>query len=177
MNFEAFLSPQAWLIALGIFAMRLVGLSLDTVRILFVVRGRKNIAWVTGFLSVLLFVVAFGLVMSKMDNPLYILSFCLGFATGNVTGMIMEDRLALGYIQINIISPRLGNAVADGLRKAGCGVTEVAARGKDGCVSMVRCDVLRKNISQVENIVTEIDPSAFITAEEIHSIMHGYWRL
>jgi uncharacterized protein YebE (UPF0316 family) len=55
---EALLSPQAWLMGLGIFALRVCDMSLDTVRLLFVVRGKKKLAWLLGAMQSLIFVIA-----------------------------------------------------------------------------------------------------------------------
>jgi hypothetical protein len=42
---EIFLSPVAWLGALGILALRVCDMTCDTSRMLLVARGRKGIAW------------------------------------------------------------------------------------------------------------------------------------
>jgi uncharacterized protein YebE (UPF0316 family) len=43
-------------------------------------------------------------------------------------------------------------------------------------VSMINCSVLRKQVDTVHQLVNEIDPEAFITAEDVRSIRHGFWR-
>ena len=80
-------------------------------------RGRKKIAWVLGFFQSAIFVTAIGTVLSNLDNPLNIIGYAAGFATGNVVGMVIEERLAIGHTSINIISPRLGTAIAEHLRR------------------------------------------------------------
>jgi uncharacterized protein YebE (UPF0316 family) len=52
----------------------------------------------------------------------------------------------------------------------------VPARGKDGMVTMLAVSVLRRNIEQVRSSVNIVDPEAFITAEDIRPIRHGFWR-
>ncbi|MBN2387589.1 MAG: DUF2179 domain-containing protein [Anaerolineales bacterium] len=173
---EQILSPAAWLAALGIFALRIVDMTFDTLRMLFVVRGRKGFAWVLGFCQSVIFVIAITSVLSNLDNPLNILGYAAGFATGNVVGMLIEERLAIGHIHMSIVSPRRGAAVAERLRETGFAVTEVAGRGKDGMVALLECSVLRKNVDQVRKHVTEIDPDAFITAEDVRPVRRGFWR-
>jgi len=176
MLIDILLSPHAWLTALGIFALRICDVSLDTIRVIYVVRGRKKEAWILGFLTSLIFVVAISSVLANLDNPLNIIGYAAGFATGNVVGMFFEERLAIGHIQINIISPTLGAAIAESLREDGFAVTEVSARGKNGMVAMLQCSVLRKNVSRIEKIVNSIDDRAFVTAEEVRPIQRGFWR-
>jgi uncharacterized protein YebE (UPF0316 family) len=173
---EAILNPQAWLSALLIFGLRVSDMTLDTLRVLFVMRGRRSIAWVLGFFQSLIFVIAITSVLSNLDNPLNIIGYAAGFATGNVVGMTIEERLAVGYIHLRIISPHLGAAITEKLRSSGYAVTEISARGKDGMVTMLNCSVRRRNVDLVRGMVNEIDPEAFITAEDIRPVRRGFWR-
>ena len=173
---ELFLSPEAWLSALLIFILRVSDMTLDTLRVLFVMRGKKRIAWILGFFQSAIFVLAIGRVLTQLNNPLNIIGYAAGFATGNVVGMLIEERIAIGHVLINIISPRRGSAIVDHLRQNGYAVTELSARGKDGMVSMINCSVLRKQVDPVRELVNEIDPEAFITAEDVRPVRRGFWR-
>lgn len=174
--FEVFTSPAAWMGALSIFGLRVVDMSLDTLRMLFVVRGRKAIAWVLGFFQSVVFVIAITSVLSNLDNPLNVIGYAAGFATGNVIGMWIEERLAVGHTHLQIISPRLGVSLSQVLREAGYGVTEIPARGKDGMVSILSVSVLRKDAKSVQKIVHEKDPEAFVTSEDVRPLWRGFWR-
>jgi uncharacterized protein YebE (UPF0316 family) len=173
---ELFLSPQAWLSAAFIFALRVSDMSLDTLRVLFVMRGKKQIAWVLGFFQSAIFVLAIGKVLSQVNNPLNIIGYAAGFATGNVVGMIIEEKIAIGHILISVISPRRGSAIVSHLRKNGYAVTELSGRGKDGMVTLLNCSVLRKQVDAVHQLVNEVDPEAFITAEDVRPVRRGFWR-
>jgi uncharacterized protein YebE (UPF0316 family) len=173
---ELLLSPQAWLGAALIFFLRVGDMSLDTLRVLFVMRGKKQVAWILGFIQSAIFILAIGKVLTQITNPLNIIGYAAGFATGNVVGMIIEERIAIGHILVNIISPRRGSAIVSHLRQNGYAVTELSGRGKDGMVSMINCSVLRKKVGAVHTLVNEIDPEAFITAEDVRPIRRGFWR-
>jgi uncharacterized protein YebE (UPF0316 family) len=169
-------STQAWLSAGLIFILRVSDMSLDTLRVLFVMRGKKRIAWVLGFFQSVIYILAIGKVLTQLNNPLNILGYAAGFATGNVLGMIIEERIAIGHIMVNIISPHRGSAIVSHLRKNGYAVTELSGRGKDGMVSLINCSVLRKQVDAVRQLVGEIDSDAFITAEDVRPLRHGFWR-
>lgn len=173
---EILTSPQAWLAAGFIFCLRLMDMSLDTLRVLFVMRGRKQFAWIFGFFQALIFVAAISSVLADLDNSLNLVGYAAGFATGNVLGMFIEERLAIGHILVNIVSPGRGSAVAENLRSNGYAVTEIPARGKNGMVSMLNVSVLRKNVEPVRRLVNDIDPQAFITAEDVRPVRRGFWR-
>src|SRR5512136_290700 len=108
---ELLLSSQAWLSAGLIFILRVSDMTLDTLRVLFVMRGKKQITWVLGFFQSAIYILAIGRVLTQLNNPLNIVGYAAGFATGNVVGMLIEERIAIGHIKINIISPRRGSAI------------------------------------------------------------------
>ena len=166
----------ALLIGLGIFALRVVDMSMDTMRMLFVVRGREPLAWVLGFFQSAIFVVAISAALANMNNVLSLLGYAAGFATGNVVGMLIEERLAIGHILLTIMSPTRGAALAEQLRASGYAVTEMSGRGRDGTVSVLHVDVRRREVDHAETIILEADPDAFVTAEDVRPVRRGFWR-
>lgn len=173
---EILLTPEAWMGAGLIFMLRVFDMALDTLRVLVVMRGRRLPAWFLGFFQAGIFVLAISNVLRNLDNPLNMIGYAAGFATGNVVGMLIEERLAIGHIHIRIVSSRFGTAIAEKLREDGYAITEISARGKDGMVSVLNCSVLRKNVTKVQRQVNKIDPDAFITAEDVRPVRRGFWR-
>lgn len=173
---SVFTSPEVWLGALYVFALRVVDMSLDTLRVLYVLRGRKLISWVLGFFQSLVFVIAITSVLTHLDNVLMMLGYAAGFATGNVIGIWLEEKLAIGHTHIRLISPRLGHAISARLREEGFALTEVSGMGKDGAVTLINCNVLRKHVKRVLDIAQGIDPEVFVTSEDVRPLQRGYWR-
>ena len=174
---ELMIFSNPWLGALVIFGLRVLNMTLDTLRILFTLRGMKSLSWVIGFVVSLIYVLLLTSVLSNLSNPLYIIAYSAGFATGGVAGMWIEERLAIGFTNVQIISPRRGAAMAQKLRESGFAVTEIPARGKDGMVSMLNLSVRRKQVLSVEEIVNECDDAAFVTTEDVHPVQRGFWRI
>jgi uncharacterized protein YebE (UPF0316 family) len=171
-----FSSSNIWVTALVIFFVRVLNMALDTVRMLTVMRGMRTITWILGVLQTALYVLALGPVINDLNNPLNILAYSVGFATGNVIGMLIEKRLAFGHINITVISPDFGDELAIRLRNKGHAVTEIPAHGKDGNVDILECSVQRKFAKEVQDIIMECDPTAFITSRDILPVWKGYWR-
>jgi len=117
--------------ALIIFGLRIVSVTFATLRILTVVRGGRFLAWLFGFLQGLTYVLTIGWVFTDLGNWMKIIGYALGFATGLVVGMLVENRLAFGFTNLQIVSPHRGLEMAEGLRDQGYAVTEVPAHGKD----------------------------------------------
>lgn len=169
-------TPDALIFAAIIFGLRALNQSMDTIRILAMMRGRKLIAWLLGFTQSVIFILTLGRVINDMDNLLNVIVYGAGFATGNVFGIWLEGRLAFGYFNVRIISPKRGTAIVERLRKEGYAVTEIPARGKDGAVSLLNSSVRRRDVSKMRKIVEEVDENAFITGEEMRPLLRGFWR-
>lgn len=173
MDFLQTLSPAVG--ALLIFFLRLINYSMDTLRIMLTMRDKKLLSWVLGFFESILFVVVMGAVLNDLDDVLKIAAYAGGFATGNVVGMLIEKRLAIGYSHISIISREQGKQIAGVLREHDFAVTEIPAQGRDGKVTLLNCSVQRKLSADVERLALELDPEAFITVEDIVPRQSGYW--
>lgn len=162
--------------ALLIFALRTLDVTLATLRMLMVLRGRKTQAWILGFLQAIVFILAIGAILADLNNLLNMAGYAAGFATGNVLGMAIEERLAIGHKHLRIISARRGAQLAGRLRDAGYAVTEVTGRGKDGTVTQLECTVRRRQASRVKQLIAQIDPDAMVTSQNVFTVWHGFWR-
>ena len=171
-----FLTLDALGAAALIFTLRVIEMTIGTLRIMYVMRGQKVFVWLLGFLQAGIFVFAIGTVMTNLDNPLNYIGYAAGFATGNVVGMYLEGKLAVGHTRLHIISPRRGTAIAEKLRAEGYAVTEVPARGRDGMVTMLECNVRRRKAPEVDKLIRQVDETAFVTAEDVRPVRRGYWR-
>ena len=81
--------------ALLIFCLRLIGVSVGTVRMLMAVRGRRLVAGVMGFFEVTIFLVAISQVLTNIGNWWNVLGYAGGFAVGTILGMTIEKKLAM----------------------------------------------------------------------------------
>jgi uncharacterized protein YebE (UPF0316 family) len=165
----------AWALPLGIFVLLSLNSGLDALRMLSLARGRRTAAWLTGFTQSLLFVTAAGGLFSNLNNPWNVVAYASGVATGTVLGILIEARLAPGHRLVRIVSSRRGTAIAAALRARGWGATELAARGQDGMVTLIWCHIRRRDAVAVTEAALDLDPEAFITAENVR-LSYGGWR-
>ena len=161
---------------LFIFALRVAGVSLSTVRILLMTRGRKLLSAVLGFFEVLVYAVAIGKVVQDLNNIPNLMSYCLGFSVGTLVGMWLEERIAIGFATIRVISPGHSHQVAEAIRQAGYGATESIAQGKEGIVGTVKTTVRRRDVKVTCEIIYQCVPDAFITIEDTQKVERGYLR-
>lgn len=160
--------------ALFIFILRVVSVSLATVRTVLVVRGSRRLAAATGFIEVTIWVVAISGVINNLDNIWNLVGYSGGFSAGTLLGMWLEDRLALGDSEVRIISIAKGSALAERLRREGFGVTEMTAEGQSGPVTWLTVVTHRKQVGEVIRLVNETDETAFATVEDARRVVQGY---
>lgn len=162
--------------ALLIFVLRVVGISLSTVATILTVQGRKLLAVLTGSLSTLVYIVAIAQVVTNLRNVVNVAAYVIGFGVGTWVGMLLEERMALGFSEVRIISTGKGEAVAAALRAAGFGATQLEGRGRIGSVSIVDVFVPRRNLPMILKIAEEADPQAIVTVSEARAVQRAYWR-
>jgi uncharacterized protein YebE (UPF0316 family) len=161
---------------LFIFILRVLGVSLSTVRVLLMTRGMRLLSAALGFFEVLVYVVAIGKVVQDLNNVPNLMSYCFGFSVGTLLGMWLEERIAIGFATIRVISPGRSRQIAEAIRHAGYGATEGMAHGKEGMVGTVKTIVRRREVEAVCEIIYQRAPDAFITIEDTRKVAHGYLR-
>ena len=159
---------------LFIFFARVIDVTLGTIRMIFVIRGDRVPAAAIGFVEILVYTLALGMVIGSLDNPIKLLVFCTGFAMGVLLGSEIEERLALGYrgIQVTIDAEEYG--LADDLREAGYPVTTWQANGKTGPKLMLNIIVKRNTAKLVADQIYDRCPHAFVVVMEPKKFTGGY---
>jgi len=159
-----------------IFISRIVDVSIGTIRIIFVSRGKKYLAPILGFFEVLVWIMAISQIMQHLDNIICYFAYALGFAAGTLVGMVIEEKLAIGMLIVRVILVKDECHLRERLRDAGFGVTVVDARGANGEVKIVYTIIKRKDIEEVLDIVTKCNSKAFYSIEDARKVYQGVFR-
>lgn len=158
------------ILPLLIFFMRICDVTLDTMRIIFMTKGYRNIAPIIGFFEILIWIVAITRIMQNLSNWATYVAYAAGFATGNYVGMWLDEKLAIGHELIRVITRVDSGELAKTLRSEGFGVTSVNAHGMQGEVGILYVIVNRKNQKMAVDIIQKHSPNAFFTVENIHFV-------
>jgi uncharacterized protein YebE (UPF0316 family) len=171
------LSPQDWyawvILPVIIFFARICDVTLGTLRIIFVTRGKRKLAPLLGFCEVLIWVVVISQIMRNAHSVTSYLGYAAGFAAGNYIGMYIEDHLALGTVIVRVIIPECGDLLVERLHTAGYGVTSVDGAGANGPVKVIYTLVKRKHLNDALRIIHEIRPKAFVSIEDVRTTLEG----
>lgn len=167
----------AWVILPGlIFLARVCDVTLGTLRIIFISRGRRSLAPLLGFFEVLIWIVVIGQLVQNLHSVSAYLCYAGGFAAGNFVGMWLEDRMALGTYILRIIISDDGETLVQKIHESGFGVTRVEGQGSTGPVNLIYTIVKRRDVNNVLSIIHERVPNAFVTIEEVRSTEKGIFR-
>jgi len=169
----AFLDSAAytWVILPGlIFLIRIIDVSLGTLRIIFINRNLRFYATVIGFFEVLIWLMAVRQVFQQLDNPLYFVTYAAGFAAGNYVGILIENKLSIGRVVIRIITRRNAEELVSFLRSSGYGLTTADGEGATGPVKIIFLITERKDIHTIVEKIREFNPNAFYSVEDVRFV-------
>lgn len=160
---------QNW-IPLLIFFSRILDVSLGTLRIIFVSKGMRYLAPLIGFFEVLIWLIVISHIMQKMSSPIYYFAYAAGFAAGNYFGIFLENRLAMGYTFLRIITRTGAKELIVNLRELNYRVTHVPAIANSGKVEVIFLPTRRKEIPKLVKIVNQFNPNAIFTIEDMRGV-------
>jgi uncharacterized protein YebE (UPF0316 family) len=148
-------------------------LTFATLRTIVIARGKKMPAAFLGFFEVCIWLFAIGQVMQNLGDVRCAIAFAAGFSLGNYLGVLIEQRLALGNVKVQITTGRNACELMEALRSAGFGVTKMDGQGATGPVEVITTVVERKDLSVVAAIIEKFDPSAFYSVHDLQSAAEG----
>jgi uncharacterized protein YebE (UPF0316 family) len=156
-----------------IFLARICDVSIGTIRIIFVSKGKKYIAPVLGFFEVLIWITAISKIMQNLDNYVNYIAYAAGFATGNFVGMLIEEKLAMGIQMIRVFTYQRGPELLQILNNSGFGATAVEGHGAQEKIQLIYTIVQRNDLVKVMDIINQFNPKAFYTIEDIKAVNEG----
>jgi uncharacterized protein YebE (UPF0316 family) len=157
------LGDMAWYLPVLIFLARIGDVSIGTVRLILVISGRPYISAILGFFEVIIWVLAVGGVIAHLTNPIALVAYAGGFATGVIFGMFIEERMALGYRIVRAISTDKTIQLSERLRDRGWYVTHVDGKGRSGPVDVAFLFIKRREMTKLRHDIHELDPKAYLS--------------
>ncbi|WP_409252684.1 DUF2179 domain-containing protein [Bacillus sp. SCS-153A] len=158
-----------------ILTINIVYVSFFTIRMILTLKGYRYIAAFVSTFEVVIYVVGLGLVLDNLNEIQNLVAYAVGYGLGVIAGMKIEEKLALGYITVNVITADYDNELPERLRSKGYGVTNWAAHGLEGDRMAMQILTPRKNEVKLYQTIKELDPKAFIIAYEPKTIHGGFW--
>ncbi|MCM3125139.1 DUF5698 domain-containing protein [Mesobacillus sp. AQ2] len=158
-----------------ILIINIVYVSFFTIRMILTLKGQRYLAAGLSMIEVVIYVVGLGLVLENLNQIQNLVAYAVGYGIGVIVGMKIEEKLALGYITINVITKEYDRDLPKALRDQGYGVTDWAAHGLEGNRMAMQILTPRKYELKLYQTIKELDPKAFIIAYEPKAIHGGFW--
>ncbi|MFV0351329.1 MAG: DUF2179 domain-containing protein [Oscillospiraceae bacterium] len=161
-----------------IFFAKLVEVSLATVRLVLINRGEKLKGAAIGFFEVMIWVIVISNVLDGLSqDPIKLVVYCFAFACGNYFGVIVENKLAIGTAQIQVVvGDDTKDVITSELREKGFGITSVVGQGKDGPVDVLMIYLKRKAVPEAIESIHKYCPNALVTVNDVRQLRNGYIR-
>jgi len=158
-----------------ILIINIVYVTLFTVRMILTLKGLRYVAAFVSMIEVIIYVVGLGLVLDNLNEIQNLIAYAIGYGIGVVAGSLIEEKLALGYITVHVVSTNPDLAFTRKIREKGYGVTSWSSYGMDGDRLSMEILTPRKYELRLYELIQEIDPKAFIISYEPKRIHGGFW--
>lgn len=153
-----------------IFFARVGDVSLNTLRVMFVLNGKKNVAPILGFFEAFIWLLAIGQIIQNIDNPISYLAYAGGFAAGTYVGMTIEEKLAIGRVLVRVITVEPMPELIDFMKERNYRFTNVGAEGRYGKVNLLFTVMKRDLLQEFIDKVKGCNDKAFYTIESVKRI-------
>jgi len=158
------------LMPLLIFVARIGDVSINTLRIMFMMNGKKNIVPILGFFEAMIWLLAIGQIFQNVDNQLSYIAYAGGFATGTYVGMTLEEKLAIGRVLVRVITPQPHPELLEFMKMKNYRFTNVGGEGRFGKVNLLFTVMKRDTLPEFIAKVKEVDEKAFYTIESVKRV-------
>ena len=156
------------LLPLLIFFARIADVSINTIRIIYVLGGRKATATLLGFFESFIWLMAISQIFEHLDNWVCYVAYPAGFAFGIFVGMIIEEKIAYGKVIVRIITRKDVASLLQYLNRYRYRYTHVDATGPDGKENLVFTVLEREGLDDLIDELKRILPTAFYTVEKVN---------
>ncbi|MCL2034869.1 MAG: DUF5698 domain-containing protein [Oscillospiraceae bacterium] len=157
-----------------IFFAKLLEVSVATVRVVLTAKGNRISATLLSAVEVTIWLIVTSTVLlGIIEDPLRAVAFGLANVVGIYLGIGIEDKLALGLSQIEVIAEvEKARDIAKKLREHGYGVTTFACEGLEGEKLSISLKVRRKDIPETIEMFKEFN-DLFVTITDIRKLSTG----
>jgi len=169
------LLSNAYVMVAIILVINIVYVTFSTMRMILTLKGKRYLAAFVSMFEIVMYVVGLGLVLDNLDQIQNIIAYAVGFAIGVIVGSRIEEKLALGYITVNVISSNPDIEFTRKLRDKGYGVTSWFAYGMEGDRLSMQILTPRRYELKLYETIKNLDPKAFIISYEPKQIHGGFW--
>lgn len=167
------------MLCIKVFSVRILDVSLGTMRTIVTVKGKTKTASLIGFVEVLIwFLVVREALNTDIESIWIAISYAGGYATGTLIGGYLSNKFIKGNFGVQVILSENDNTIVDTIRKEGYAVSVIDVKGqdKDKEKYMLFIEIDKKRFDHLRNLIKELDEKAFIVVNETRMVQNGYFK-
>ena len=167
-----------FLLCLKIFIVRIIDVSIGTVRSIFTLKGKNFIASIIGFIEVLVwFLVAKEALDSVNGSILIAISYSLGFATGTYLGGMLSGKLIKMKLGVQVILSNTNKNIVKKIRDKGYAVSVINIMDMEfnNTKYMLFIEIESTKYNELTGLIKKLDKNAFIVVSETKYVHNGYF--
>jgi uncharacterized protein YebE (UPF0316 family) len=165
---------QAWeVLPVFIFFARMLDVTLGTTRIMLLSRRVKWAVGVLGFVETFLWILTIGQVFDHVSNVAAYFAWAAGFTAGNLLGMTVVEKMAVGSSVVRFITPDNTDGLTNTLKAERIGYTLLDGQGGKGPVHVIFVVTRKKDLSRLLNAVKAVNPDIFYSVEDVSQAGNG----
>ncbi|MDR0490153.1 MAG: DUF5698 domain-containing protein [Oscillospiraceae bacterium] len=157
-----------------IFVAKLMEVSISTVRQVLTNRGNRTVASLLAAAEITIWLIVTSTVLLEIRaDPLRAVVYGLAYAIGIYLGILIEDKLALGLSQIEVIAEfDEAKEITKKLRDFGYGATTYDCEGLEGKKLSISLKIRRKDVPTTIKLLREYS-DLFVTVTDIRRLSIG----
>ncbi len=164
-------------VCLIVCAAKIIEITIQSLKTCMMVKGQRLKAAGLGFLECSIWGLVISTIISTLgDNLVLLVFYCAGYATGLFLGSTLENKIALGTSNLEIIAnAESTEKIIAYLLERGMGYTVFEGRGSKDRMNMVFIVLARKDVSRVlAELRHACDGKLFVSVSEVSKYAGGY---
>lgn len=158
-------------------AAKIIEITIQSLKTCMMVKGQRLKAAGLGFVECAIWGLVISTIISTLgDNLLLLLFYCIGYATGLFLGSTIENKIALGTSNLELIaSDESTEKITEYLKSNNRGYTVFEGHGSVDKMNMIFIVLPRKETPRVlKEIKKSCDGKVFVVASEVSKYAGGY---
>jgi len=140
------------------------------------VKGQRLASTLLAFLECIIWgLVTSAVITTLATNMYWLFAYCVGFAAGIYFGSVLENKLALGETNLQLMADEEdGNKIIEYLIKSGRGFTAFEGFGYEGKKFKINTVIPRKTEKQIIKDIHKMTTQVFVVCSDIGASFGGY---
>lgn len=167
---------ELFLLCTKIFFVRIMDVSLGTIRTIFTIKGKNFVASFIGFIEIFVWFVIVQEALNTDSTSIFVaISYALGFATGTYIGGFLSERFIQGNFGVQVITSN--HKMLSFLKKEGFGITAIDIMSEDESRKkyMLLIEINKTKFEHLRKLIKKYDPNAFVIVNETKEVYNGYF--